>query len=199
MSSKEKVLKLENKRLKEKVQVLEKEVFSLKSKSRPLSSRVNKTSESFNIAINSNNKAKFDESSIERNTSKNSWSKLINTELDILKDLTSPKAVCTNPKKSASERVSEGEIKPKFIKDELKKLKEENKHLKIQLRRKAARTPRSDSKISKKQEVDFVNISKNIRGKHCKICAKLLSKGYTTRYCPTHGHSYKAMNNSYLT
>lgn len=199
MSSKVKSLELENKKLKEKIQVLEKEVCSLRAKSRPLSSRVNKTPESFQKAVVLSNKAKFDESSIERNTSKDSWSKLINTDLDILKDLTSPKAKCTKSKKAVSHRASDTEINSKSIVNELNKLKEENKLLKLQIRKKTNKTPRSESRISRKPDICSVNVSKFNRGKHCKICAKLLSKGYTTRFCPTHGHSFKVINNSYLT
>ena len=198
MATKIHSLQEENKNLKNKIQVLEKEVQKLKSSNRPSSAKRTKSPDEINKFGFSRNKNKFDESSIEKNNSKESWSKLINTDLEILKELRSPVNKNTDKPKAANEQ-SPIEIEPKLILSELNTLKEENKFLKMQLKKRNYKTPRSESRVSKKNDIDLNETNKNSRTKHCKVCAKLLSKGYTTRFCPIHGHSFKTLNKSYLT
>ena len=198
MSSKTLSLEEENKKLKKKINFLEKQVFQLSSKTRPASGRVTKTPEDFNKSIQSKNKHKLDESSIEKN-SKESWSKLINTDLEILQELKCSSAKTPNIMKIINEKNYGFDVEPKSILNELSSLKEENKLLKMQLKKKNSRLPRSESRNSRKLEENLNETSKNSRTKYCKVCVKLLTKGYTTRFCPVHGHNLKSSIKSYLT
>lgn len=147
------------------------------AKSRPDS--VEKTQNSRD-SHKSQGRARFEESSIEKDTSKGSWSKLIKTELEILEELKSP----------GTKSVKQGkDLEVLNILLEMKNLREENKILKQKLAKRNERPPKTPSRRRK----DEFNLEKEPGGrlKHCKMCAKLLSKGYTTRFCPTHGHFYK--------
>jgi len=79
------------------------------------------------------------------------------------------------------------------ILQEMKALEEENKLLKRKLARKTEPTPREQSR--KRQSKNSAVKEGTHRVKHCKVCAKLLSKGFTTRFCPSHGHTYKLNRN----
>lgn len=73
-------------------------------------------------------------------------------------------------------------------------LKEENKLLKQKLARKTEPTPRSQSRKRESKKSPIKEVTNRV--KHCKMCVKLLSKGFTTRFCPTHGHTYKLNRNN---
>lgn len=144
------------------------------AKSRPNS--VEKTQNSKD-SHKSQGRARFEESSIEKDTSKGSWSKLIKTELEILEELKSP----------GTKSVKQGkDLEILNILLEMKNLKEENKILKQRLAKRNEKTP-----LRKKKDEFVLAKESGGRLKHCKMCAKLLSKGFTTRFCPTHGHFYK--------
>ena len=198
MANRVHTLEEENKKLKKEITLLKKEMNKLKPKVKPGSARTTKSPDDFNKSGFSRNRHKLEESSIEKNNSKESWSKLINTDLDILKELRLPSSR-GGQGKEINEQLGVIEIEPKLILQELSTLKEENKYLKLQLNKKHRKTPRSESRISRKLEENMNETSKNNRTKYCKVCVKLLTKGYTTRFCPVHGHSFKSLNKSYLT
>lgn len=186
MASKMHSLEAENKKLKMQISILQKQVNSLKNKKRksPIDCEISGLK----------NKSKLDESSIEKNNSKESWSKLINTDLEILKEFRSPSSRGFG-RKSSNEFM--GDMESKVVLHELNSLKKENKQLKRELqKKKTGKTPRCESKASRKTE--DLNETKNNRTKHCPVCVKLLSKGYTTRFCPTHGRSFKAVIKPFL-
>ena len=198
MASRVNALEEENKKLKKEIVLLKKEMNKIKARGRTGSARADKGHDYFNKCEFSRNRQGLEESSIEKNNSKESWSKLINTDLDILKELRSPSSRGGRGK-GINEKVGVIEIEPKVILQELSTLKEENKYLKLQLSKNNRKTPRSESRISRKMEDTINETNKNNRTKHCKVCVKLLTKGYTTRFCPVHGHSFKSLNKSYLT
>jgi NADH pyrophosphatase NudC (nudix superfamily) len=124
---------------------------------------------------------RFDESSIERRTSKESWSKLLNSDLEILNQLKSP-SVKFKPVESKDLQ---------NILNEMQNLKLENQILRKKLEGKNRKNFKSLSRAR-------ARVEKNGKLKHCKTCAQLLSRGFTTRFCPTHGHSFKLLSSASL-
>jgi hypothetical protein len=70
--------------------------------------------------------------------------------------------------------------------NELSNLKSENLILKQCLAVKVPKGFRDYSKIARRVRMQTPN-----RQKPCSVCSKLLSKGFTTRFCPTHGFQFK--------
>lgn len=181
------ILLEENKKLKNKIFSLEKQLNTLKNKTKPSSTKVIQISHELDVSNCLRNNSRLQESSIEKNSSKNSWSKIIGSDTDIFED----KNIGNGDSPSTKKSLKQTNINEKVLK-QLKKLREENKYLKFQLR-KDSKGPRSESKDLKRPESQ-----KSTRGKVCEVCIKLLSKGYTTRYCPIHGLTSKIQNKSYI-
>ena len=151
----------------------------MKAKPHPANTR---KPEVFKDLNQSKQRVKFEESSIEKQTSKESWSKLVNSDFEILNELKSPG--------SKVKQVDSKDLQ--IILNQMKELKEENLILKKRLAKKDqkdGKEHRSESKIKKSKNIEGKGIKK-----YCKVCIQLLSKGFTTRFCPTHGHSFKLQN-----
>ncbi|CAG9315710.1 unnamed protein product [Blepharisma stoltei] len=99
---------------------------------------------------------------------------------------------------------NEYQLKEQVLLDEIETLKEENGKLKLKLNHSESVKPRKSNVSTNRcsstpknignrscsgRSIVYEKIFTPLKGKQCKTCDHLLSIGYSTRYCPKHGHS----------
>lgn len=179
----------ENEKLKNKILLLEKEISELKtfSSASPIKHIINRSS-----SRKSRKHEKNLDSTLEKNLSKDSWSKFITSDFETIKDIKISQSKTPSSVKGKSDKAL---VEPQALLQELSMLKSENRELKVQLKRQRLRSRRSENEKS----LEFRDAAGgSVRNKHCEVCSKLLAKGFTTKYCPLHGYPKRLFTPTYM-